>query len=37
MRETYFDLIDDKSTDYSYFHVGGYLKNDPPRFLERKF
>ena len=37
MRETYFDLIDDKSTNYSYYHVGGYLKNDPPRFLEKKF
>ena len=36
MRNTYFDLIDDKATNYSYYRVRGYFKNNPPKVLQKE-
>ena len=35
MRKTYFDLIDDKANNYSYYQTEGYLKVNPPRLFQK--
>lgn len=30
MKKKYFDLIDDRSNDYKYYQIEGFLKKDQP-------
>lgn len=36
MKRNFFELIDDKTTDYSYYQIQGFFVNDKPGYFKKK-